>query len=224
MITPPPLLLAAGLLFWGWHADFMVAAAGMALALESPRLLRLRWELSGATSADRRPVRGRFASALVFQFVQSRHFPDSLLSVLVWLPMLFFALLLAQRYSTLDRIPLSALFWSLRRRGDDSRTGQAVLLDYAYFGVSLLAASSANPHTPGFFIGICALGLYALWPAAPKRAAQDLGAGIHRCGRPAFAIQAGLLRAQTNLEELVFESLAPLGPAGRSVSEPHRDR
>jgi uncharacterized protein GlcG (DUF336 family) len=210
VIKPPPLLLAAGLLFWGWHADFMVAAAGMALALESPRLLRLRWELSRRDFeriADLCAV--GFASALVFQFVQSRHFPDSLLSVLVWLPMLFFALLLAQRYSTLDRVPLSALFWSLRRRGDDSRAGQAVPLDYAYFGVSLLAASSANPRTPGFFIGICALGLYALWPAAPKRGGRKswVLAFVAATGL-AFAIQAGLLRAQTTLEELVFEWLS----------------
>jgi len=210
VIKPPPFLLAAGLLFWGWHANFMAAAAGMALALESPRLLRLRWELSRRDFeriADLCAV--GFASALVFQFVQSRHFPDSLLSVLVWLPMLFFALLLAQRYSTLDRVPLSALFWSLRRRGDDSRAGQAVPLDYAYFGLSLLAASSANPRTPGFFIGICALGFYALWPAAPKRGGRRSWAlAFIAAAGLAFAIQAGLLRAQTNLEELVFEWLS----------------
>ena len=99
---PPPFLLAAGLLFWGWFSGFMAAAVGMALALESPRFFRLRWELSRRDFeriADLCSI--GFASALVFQFVQSRHFPDSLLSVLIWLPMLFFALLLAQRYSTL---------------------------------------------------------------------------------------------------------------------------
>ncbi len=210
MIKPPPYLLAAGLLFWGWYSGFLVVAAVIALALESPGIFRVRWELSRRDFeriADLCAI--GFAVALVFQFVQSRHFPDSLLSVLVWLPMLFFALLLAQRYSTLERVPLSALFWSLRRRGNDGRTREAMPLDYAYFCVSLLAASSANPRTPWFFAGICVLGLYALSPAAPKRSTRRTwvltfvaAAGL------AFAIQAGLLRVQTNLEELVFEWLS----------------
>ncbi|HYL17248.1 MAG TPA: transglutaminase domain-containing protein [Burkholderiales bacterium] len=210
MIKPPPFLLAASLLLWGWYSGFIVAAVGMALALESARIFRLRWELSRRDFeriADLCSI--GFAAALAFQFVQSRHFPDSLLSALIWLPMLFFALLLAQRYSTLQRVPLSALFWSLRKRHDDQRAEQALPLDYAYFCLSLLAASSANPRTPWFFPLICVLGVYALWPAAPKRRARSTWAlaFIAAIG-VAFALQAGLLRAQTHLEELVFEWLA----------------
>jgi transglutaminase-like putative cysteine protease len=210
VIKPPPFLLAASLLLWGWYSGFIVAAVGMALALESARIFRLRWELSRRDFeriADLCSI--GFASALAFQFVQSRHFPDSLLSALIWLPMLFFALLLAQRYSTLGRVPLSALFWSLRKRRDDSRAEQALPLDYAYFCLSLLAASSANPRTSWFFPQICVLGLYALWPAAPKRKTRTTWAlaFIAAIG-VAFALQAGLLRAQTHLEELVFEWLA----------------
>lgn len=223
MIKPPPYLLAAGLLFWGWYSGFLVAAAGMALALESPRFFRLRWELSRRDFERIADVCAiGFASALVFQFVQSRHFPDSLLLVLVWLPMLFFALLLAQRYSTLDRVPLSALFWSLRRRGDDSRARQALPLDYAYFCLSVLAASSSNPRTPWFFAGICVLALYALWPAAPKRGSRRTWAlALVAAAGLAFAIQAGLLRAQANLEELVFEWLSQ---RWNPPTDPYRSR
>ena len=210
MIKPPAFLLAAGLLLWGWYSGFIVAAVGMALALESPRIFRLRWELSRRDFeriADLCSI--GFVSALAFQFVQSRHFPDSLLSALIWLPMLFFALLLAQRYSTLGRVPLSALFWSLRKRHDDHRAERALPLDYAYFCLSLLAASSANPRTPWFFPLICVLGVYALWPAAPRRRTRSTWAlAFVAAIGVAFALQAGLLRAQTHLEELVFEWLA----------------
>jgi len=81
VIKPPPFLLAASLLLWGWYSGFIVAAVGMGLALESARIFRLRWELSRRDFeriADLCSI--GFASALAFQFVQSRHFPDSLLS------------------------------------------------------------------------------------------------------------------------------------------------
>jgi protein-glutamine gamma-glutamyltransferase len=210
VIKPPPFVLAAGLLLWGWYSGFIAAAAGMALALESPHVIRLRWELPRRDFeriADLCSI--GFGAALAFQFVQSRHFPDSLLSVLIWLPMLFFPLLLAQRFSTLGRVPLSALFWSLRKRHDDSRADQVLPLDYAYFCLTLLAASSANPRTPWFFPLVAVLGVYALWPAAPRRKARSAWAlALVAAIGLAFALQAGLLRAQTHLEELVFEWLA----------------
>ncbi len=214
VIRPPPLLVAAGLLFWGWYGGFIAAAVAMAIVLEGPRYLRLRWELSARDFeriADLCTI--AFVSALVFQFVQSRHFPDSLISALVWLPMLFFVLLLAQRYSTTERIPLSALFWSLRQRArgqaDDRRASQAMALDYGYFCLCLLAASSANPRTPWFFAGLSVLGGYALWPAAPKRPTRAVWApALLAAVAVGFATQAGLLRAQTSLEEFVFEWLS----------------
>ena len=214
MIRPPPLLVAAGLLFWGWFSGFIAAAAAMAIAIEAPRYLRMRWELSQRDFeriADLCTV--AFVSALVFQFVQSRHFPDSLISVLVWLPMLFFALLLVQRYSTAQRIPLSALFWSLRQRTrnrkGDRRAGQATELDYAYFCLCLLAACSANPRTNWFFAGMSALGIYALWPAAPKRTHRGTwAAALIAAVGVGFATQAGVLQAQGRLEEWVFEWLS----------------
>jgi hypothetical protein len=122
VIKPPPFLLAAGLLFWTWYTGFMMAAVLMASMVESSRFFRLRWELSRRDFeriADLCTI--VFVGALVYQFAQNRHFPDALVSVLVWMPMLFFALILAQRFSTEGRIPLSALFWSLRRRGRNNQ-------------------------------------------------------------------------------------------------------
>jgi len=214
VIRPPPLLVATGLLLWGWYGGFMAVAVAMAMVLEAARYLRLRWELSRRDFeriADLCTI--AFVSALGFQFVQSRHFPDSLISALVWLPMLFFVLLLAQRYSTAQRIPLSALFWSLRQRArgqaDDRRAGQALALDYGYFCLCLLAASSANPRTPWFFAALSVLGGYALWPAAPKRPTRRSWVpALFAAVAVGFATQAGLLRAQTGLEELVFEWLS----------------
>ena len=45
-MKPPPLLLGAALLFWGWQAEFLLVGALMAVALESRYLIQARWELS----------------------------------------------------------------------------------------------------------------------------------------------------------------------------------
>ena len=227
MIRPPPFLVAAGLVFWGWFSGFTVAAVAMAIAIEAPRYLHLRWELSQRDFeriADLCTV--AFVSALVFEFVQSRHFPDSLISVLVWLPMLFFALLLAQRYSMAQRIPLSALFWSLRQRArarkGDRRAGQSIELDYAYFCLCLLAACTANPRTNWFFSGMSALGIYALWPAAPKRTPRGIWTlALIAAVAVGFATQAGVLQAQAGLEEWVFEWLSH---RWKPQSDPYQSR
>ncbi len=227
VVGPPPFLLAAGLLFWGWYGGFMAAAVAMAIVLEAPRYLRLRWELAARDFeriADLCTI--AFVSALTFQFVQSRHFPDSLISVLMWLPMLFFALLLGQRYSTAQRIPLSALFWSLRHRArgpaGDRRASQATALDYAYFCLCLLAASSANPRTPWFFACLSVLGVYALWPAAPQRSARRAWAlTLVAAVGVGFAAQAGLLLAQAGLEEWIFDWLSH---RWNSPADPYQSR
>lgn len=223
-MQPPPFLLALGLLFWGYYSGFEVAGALMAVVVEGHRWLRIRWELDAREFervADLCTI--AFASALMFQFVQARHFPESLVSALVWLPMLFFALILVQRYSVQASVPLSALFWSLRRRGErnDARI-ERMPLDYAYFFACGLAAASANPRSYWFFASLCALAVYALWPAAPRRRRRTAWALAFALATAlGFGLQAGLTRAQSSFEEWVFEWLAH---RWTSPPDPYRTR
>jgi transglutaminase-like putative cysteine protease len=201
-------LLAASLLIWGWFADHLVPAALMALLLEATRFHALRWEL---TTRDFERIADlctlAFAGALTYRFIDSRHFPDSLLTVLVWLPFLFVLLIAAQRYSTAGKVPLSALFWSLRRPA--ARNGAALSLDVAYAAVCLLAASAANPRTPWFYAVICALGGYALWPAAHSRRSRwRWTAALAGAVCVGFALQAGMQRMQAQIEEWALEYLS----------------
>jgi hypothetical protein len=41
---PPPLLLGAGLLFWGWRVELLPLAIVMAILLEGARLVSWRWQ------------------------------------------------------------------------------------------------------------------------------------------------------------------------------------
>ena len=44
-MKPPPFLLGAALLFWGWQSDLLVPGIVMAAVLEGARFLKVRWEL-----------------------------------------------------------------------------------------------------------------------------------------------------------------------------------
>lgn len=204
----PPLLLSAGLLLWGWCADLMLLATIMALLLESPRLHAVRWELSRRDferAADLCTL--AFATTLLYRFVDSRQFPNSLLTALTWLPLLFFLLIAAQRFSSAGAVPLSALFWSLRR--GTGASGPVLSLDYAYVSLCALAASAANPRTPWFYAAVCVLAAYALWPAAPRgRARWRWGLLLGGAIAAGWGLHVGLAGVQAKLEELAMDYLA----------------
>src|SRR5579859_5885251 len=43
---PPPLLMLAVLLFWGWQSGFLIVGTIMGVVLESARFIKVRLELS----------------------------------------------------------------------------------------------------------------------------------------------------------------------------------
>src|ERR1051325_8874856 len=45
-LRPPPFLLGAGLLFWGWQSHLLLAGAVMAVGIESARWIRTRWDFA----------------------------------------------------------------------------------------------------------------------------------------------------------------------------------
>lgn len=203
----PPLVLTAGLLFWGWFAGFLLPAVVMALLLESPRVLTLRWNLSKSDFeriADLCTL--AFSAILLYHFVASRQFPTSLLSALTWLPILFFLLIGAQRFSTAGKVPLSALFWSLRARG--SSGGPVFALDHAYLSLCALAASAANPRSPWFYAAVCLLALIAMWHSAPPgRARRRWGLTLAVAMVIGWWLQLGLVSLQGKMEEWALSYL-----------------
>ena len=45
-MSPPPLLLGAGLIFWGWQTGFLLVALPLAVLIEAARSLTWRLDLS----------------------------------------------------------------------------------------------------------------------------------------------------------------------------------
>jgi protein-glutamine gamma-glutamyltransferase len=172
LVTPPPILLGAALVFWGWQTGFLFLALPLAILIEAARALTWRLELSAtdfhrltdlctvliivsgvylfSTTGTSRAVDGPRAMTLLFQ----------------WMPFLLFPLIASQLYSTAGKVPLTAFFWALRRQAahaPETRPGP-VDLAYLYFALCILSASAANRRTLEFYAGLCVLAGWALWP------------------------------------------------------------
>ncbi|MEM7364010.1 MAG: transglutaminase domain-containing protein [Pseudomonadota bacterium] len=146
-------LRTIALLLWGVQVDWLVLAIPMAVLLELPGWWQRRWTLtrkdfyrvSDATAIA-------FALMVIFLLVNNReyHFMHTLLG---WLPILMFPLVLAFAYSTSQRMPLDVLFYSLRR-GVEKIT-QSWDIQMIYFGLCLVSAG-ANPAGDQYYFLIMA--------------------------------------------------------------------
>lgn len=206
-MNPPPLLLGAGLLAWGWHTGLLAAALPMALVLESARWLGWRLELS------RRDFhRVADLCTLLFIIVMGYHltvtgFPHAMFGILRWSPVAVFPLVLAQSYSSAGRVGLDALFLTLRApRGGGEEPVPEVDVRYSFLAVCILAASAEPRAGPALFIGVALLAGWALWQARPAGTRGLLWAALFALAVAAgWGTQAGLVRTQAWVEEAVLE-------------------
>ena len=198
-MKPPPFLLGAALLFWGWQTGFVLPGALMALALEGARWLKARWEFSDQDFSRIWTFCSLLLLAsLVFAFSQNRglaQFSDffqnptlatqrnastasarTAAAMFRWLPMIFFLFVGAQVYSGREGIPFEAVSLILRRRVKKARRlGQplppshSINVGYPYFALCLLSASVHAAEDSEFFWGLCALLAWALWTQRSRR-------------------------------------------------------
>lgn len=164
-MNTPPLLIGAVVLFWGWQSDFLWLGALLALLLESPRWLRTRWEFAQA-DLDRiwNLCTLLFFGAFVVAFVSNdgmntvnsltaNNNPASRLAavnksarsvilVLLWLPITFLPIVVAQAFSQRERMDWSTFSWWLRRQRSLNSGGVRPSSGAARFHVSSASAMS----------------------------------------------------------------------------------
>jgi protein-glutamine gamma-glutamyltransferase len=195
----PPLLLGAGLLFWGWQTGHLIEAALMASVLEGARLLKARWDF---TDQDFRRIWTFCAllllAAALYAFTSTGGPADfhnffqnpslaternlgnassrTVASLIRWLPMIFFLFVAAQAFSTREGIPAETISVIMRLRWQKARklgrplpVTRSVNVSYPYFMLCLVAASFHSSEDTSFFWGLCALVPWALWPLRSPR-------------------------------------------------------
>ena len=216
---PPPFLLGAALLFWGWQTGFLLVALALAVLIEAARGLTWRLELSATDFhriTDLCTLLIGVSGIYLFSTggaARGAGAPRAMTLLFQLLPLLLFPLIASQLYSTAGRIPLTAFFWALRRQvaRDPAARPAPVDLGYLYFALCVLSASAANRRTLEFYAGLCALAGWALWPWRSRRFSPLWWAPL--LGVAAVAGYGGhvaLHRFQQAVEQTVFEYIFSL--------------
>ena len=166
----PPLLLGCALCLWGYAVELLEVAVTIALAYELAPLVPWRWRFTGRDFnrlVDLSAV--LFVVVAIYQFDQrSAH---GVYGVLQWLPALLALLLLCQRFSVAQGIPLAALFLSVRRAATRGHERADRSIDFAFpFFPACLLSTAAGPQAgkwtfPAFVILIA----WGLWLARSRR-------------------------------------------------------
>jgi hypothetical protein len=205
---PPPLLLGAALLFWGWQTGFFYAGAVMAIVIEAAHVIKVRWELTDldfsrlwtfcwvvflativyAFTSNEGPsdFRGFFENpSFLTQRNAGAATARTAAALLRWLPMTFFLFIAAQQYSAEGAIRLKTISLLLsfrwrkaRKIGQLPGSNRQVNVAYFYFALCLFAASVHVSEDNRFFWGVCALVTWALWPQRSRRFALPLWAAV----------------------------------------------
>lgn len=198
-LRPPPFLIGAALLFWGWQSGFAIAGLVMAVIFEAGRWTRSRWDLSNedftriwvfctflflaatifAFTSNEGPAefRGLWQNpTYMAQRSASTATARTAASLFRWLPLIFFLFAAAQSYSTRQGVPLETISLILRRRWKKARSlgqklppGRSVNISYFYFGLCLFSACVHASEGVSFFWGLCVLLAWALWSRRSQR-------------------------------------------------------
>jgi protein-glutamine gamma-glutamyltransferase len=195
----PPLLLGAGLAFWGWQTGVLPVGLAMAITLEARWLVHARSDL---TRADFNRVSDLCTGLLLLSGVYQAVANESaraVTGVIQWLPLVLFPLMAAQLYSAAGAVEVAVFFWSQRQRpGPTPRVNLAP----AYFGLCLLAASTGNARTT-FYAGMVALSVWALWSVRGRGGWLRWAAVVVVATALGWAGHLGLTEAQRTLERRV---------------------
>jgi transglutaminase-like putative cysteine protease len=218
-MNTPPLLLAAACALWAWQTGQWIVAAAVALALEAPRLLPLRWNVGQAHFNRLADFCSVLLVALAAYLYLTFGNPRAILLLFQWLPVVLLPLVLAQAWGSQRAVGIAAFVWNMRKDPDAAR--HTVNLGYPYLAIWLLAAGAANTRGPVFYAGMVVLTGWALWQARPGRYAPAVWiALLALAGGAGYVTQHGLARLQAWIEETVPEWIAASG----SRTDPYRSR
>ena len=167
----PSGLIGVFILVWGTLGDNLAISVALLLLIEGIKLQRFRWNLSAQhfqNIADFTTV--LFAVVVVYQFIQ--HAFHGIYGILGLLPLCLFPLIFAQRLSSKEMFPMSALFLSMRRKISRGVAHERWISTELIYALSCLLAASTNaPEGNVYFYSVivcCALILFFLRSSKAK--------------------------------------------------------
>jgi protein-glutamine gamma-glutamyltransferase len=168
----PPLLAGAALLFWGWHTGNLLIAAPIALLVEAPRWIRLRFALEAADYARVADLCTVFFVGLTVLLAADRGVAHGVIGAFRWLPAVLSPILLMQRLGEDGRVPLTALFRYMRKQKQRNPAFKVPRVETGGVFVALCAISAGvgSSGPASYYAGVVALAAWALAAARPAHA------------------------------------------------------
>lgn len=207
-MNAPPVLIGAALAFWGWQSGNLLVGAGLGLALEALRALRLRIDLGAeehSTVADLSTIGFVLLAVLLGA---NRGVGRGILDAFTWQPIALSPIIAAQLVSESRRVPLSALFRYMRkrRRENPALADPPVDVSAVYAGLTLLAAGVANQRGPEYYVAVVLGAGWLIFAARGARANLAAAGGMLAAAAAiGYAGHVGLAQLQTALFEWVFD-------------------
>jgi hypothetical protein len=160
--------LAVGI--WGWLNQAWLVAALLVSPILMSSLINWRWDI------DRSQFH-RFANISVVLILSTLAYgyltesdTNPIYSSLKWLPIVAFPVLLAQIYSVRNRVPLSALFSSMR--GGSNPSQREIDFSVPFALLTIIAAGAANIQSSEYFL-LAAIFVGAIsWQAQPRNSSK----------------------------------------------------
>jgi transglutaminase-like putative cysteine protease len=167
-MKPPPLLLGAALLFWGWRADMLAVGAIAAGLIEISNGVKGRWEFT-----DKEFNRLWDVCTVLFMVAAvylrfSEDVTSAAYKFFQWMPLIFYPMALGYVFSTRDGVPMKAFSWFMRRQGA-SGADRPIAFGWVYFTVCVISAGSTNDRDIWYYFGFALLTGWALWSVRPRR-------------------------------------------------------
>ena len=154
-------------LLWGFQSELLIFAIPMALLWEGRFFFNRRWALTKQDFyllADLTSVCLVLMIIFLFMNRTEYHFIRTLMQ---WLPILLFPLIITVGYSTNERLTLDVLFYSLRRQKQP--VTQSWDLDYLLFGFLLVASGTSKDIGSFYFPVVAVLIFLSLLPLRSPR-------------------------------------------------------
>ncbi|MBI1841867.1 MAG: DUF4129 domain-containing protein [Verrucomicrobia bacterium] len=224
------MLLGFAILVWGWSTGLLMAAAPLAVVLESACRMRRRWEF---THADYQKIWNGclilLLASVVFAVGYSRSLLDagannevgpeareaatqaakSALLFFQWLPLVFAPVAVSVALGGHWILPATVFSWIARRHRAAShprhidRFAVHVAPLSAYLALVLFAASTSNIRHSAFFALMVLMAAWALWPYRSRRArAWSWLSVLLLAGGLGFAGQLGIIQIQRIISNL----------------------
>lgn len=199
-MRPPPSILGAALLFWGWRTDFLLESVIGAVLLELSHVFNGRWNFS-----DKEFNRLWDVCTIIFVSCAaylrfSEEVTSAAYKFFQLFPLVFFPMMAGLTWSSRDAVPMKAFSWFMRVKG---RAGadKPVAFGWVYFAICLTSSGASNMRDIWFYTGVALLAGWALWSTRPRRISNAAWISLFLVVAAAgFAGQFKLQDLQTYLE------------------------